>query len=66
MKNFIYILMGLALALIIFNITQLDFNHLTEGNSVVALIGILASLCALCILLIFKSSKSIQEKTGRH
>jgi hypothetical protein len=65
MKTFIYILMGLALSLIIFNITQLDFKHLNESNSIVALIGIAASLCALCVLLIFKSSKSIEEKTGR-
>jgi len=65
MKTFIYILMGLALGLVIFNITQLDFKHITEGNSIVALIGIIASLCAICILLIFKSSKSIEEKTRR-
>ena len=53
----------MAIALIIFNITLLDFNHLTEGNSMVALIGIMASICAVLILLIFKMSKSIVEKT---
>ncbi|RZJ71525.1 MAG: hypothetical protein EOO45_11735 [Flavobacterium sp.] len=63
MKKFIYVLIALALALIIFNITMLDFNHLFEGNSVIALIGIVASLCAVCILLIFRTSKSIEEQT---
>lgn len=63
MKIFTYILIFLAIALIIFNITLLDFNHLTEGNSMVALIGIMASICAVLILLIFKMSKSIVEKT---
>jgi hypothetical protein len=48
--------------LIIFNITLLDFDHLL-GNSVVALIGIAASLCAVFILLIFRMSKMIEEKS---
>jgi hypothetical protein len=63
MKTFIYILIVLALGLTVFNVTQLDFSNLLEGNSVVALIGIIASLCAICILLIFKSAQSIDEKT---
>lgn len=65
MKFFIYTLIALALALIIFNVTLLDFDHIFEGNSLVALIGIIASLCAVCILLIFKISKNIEEKS-RH
>jgi uncharacterized integral membrane protein len=62
MKIFTYILVFLALALIVFNITQLDFNDLFSKESVTALIGIVASFCAVCILLIFKMSKSIEEK----
>jgi positive regulator of sigma E activity len=63
MKIFTSILVVLALALIVFNITLLDFEHLFEGNSIIALIGIAASLCAVLILLIFRMSKMIQEKT---
>jgi hypothetical protein len=63
MKIFTLSLVVIALALIIFNITLLDFNHLFEGNSMVALIGIAASFCAVCILLIFRMSKMIVEKT---
>lgn len=63
MKLFIYTLIAIALGLIIFNITLLDFDHLLEGNSLVALIGIVASLCAVCILIIFKLAKNIEEKT---
>lgn len=55
--------MALAVGLIVFNITLLDFDNLLEGNSFIALIGIVASLCAVCILLIFKMAKSIDEKT---
>ena len=63
MKIFTTILVVIALALLVFNITLLDFNHLFEGNSMVALVGIAASFCAICILLIFKLSKMIVEKT---
>ena len=63
MKIFTSILVVIALALIIFNITLLDFDHLFEGNSMIALIGIAASFCAIFILLIFRMSKLIEEKT---
>lgn len=63
MKIFTSTLVVIALALIIFNITLLDFDHLFEGNSIVALIGIAASFCAVFILLIFRMSKLIEEKT---
>lgn len=62
MKIFTNLLVILALGLIVFNISLLDFNHLLEGNSMVAFIGIAASLCAVLILLIFKMSKKIEEK----
>jgi hypothetical protein len=63
MKIFTSILVVIAIALIIFNITLLDFDHLLEGNSMVALIGIAASFCAVFILVIFRMSKLIQDKT---
>lgn len=63
MKLFTSILVFLALALIIFNITLLDFDHLFEGESSIALIGIVASFCAIFILLIFRMSKMIEERT---
>lgn len=62
MKTFINILIILAFGLVIFNITQLNFDNLFSGNSLIALIGVVASLCAVCILLIFRTSKAIQDK----
>ena len=62
MKVFTTILIVLAIALIIFNVTQLDFNKPFEGDSMIALIGIVACFCAVFILLIFKMSKKIEEK----
>lgn len=62
MKIFTNILVVLAIALIIFNISLLDFKNPLEGNSMIAFIGIAASFCAILILLIFRMSKSIEEK----
>lgn len=63
MKIFTIVLIVLATALIIFNITMLDFENLFKGDSLVGLIGIAASICAVLILLIFRMSKAIQDKT---
>lgn len=62
MKIFTTILIVLAAALIIFNVTILDFDKPMEGDSLVALVGIAAAFCAVFILLIFKMSKKIEEK----
>ena len=62
MKIFTNVLVSLALGLILFNISLLDFKHPLEGSSMIAFIGIAASLCAVLILLIFKMSKKIEDK----
>ncbi len=62
MKIFTNILVVLAIRLILFNISLLDFKNPFEGNSMIAFIGIAASFCAILILLIFRMSKSIEEK----
>jgi hypothetical protein len=64
MKIFTNILVFLAVALIVFNITLLDFKHPFQGDSVIGLIGVAASFCAVLILLIFRMSKIIEEKTN--
>ncbi|MDT7828708.1 hypothetical protein RQM65_08535 [Pricia sp. S334] len=56
------ILIVLALALIAFNVTMVDFQNPFQGDSVIALIGIVAPLCAIALLLIFRVSKKIQRR----
>ena len=56
------ILIVLAIALIAYNVTLVDFSNPFEKNSSIALIGIMASLCAVVLLLIFVDSKKIQKK----
>jgi hypothetical protein len=62
MKIFTSILILVAVGLVIFNLTMIDFNKPFEGNSSIALIGVVASFCAIFILLIFKLSKKIDDK----
>lgn len=63
MKIFSYIVIVLSLALIIFNFTKVDFDNPFEGNSTVALIGIVSGFCAIFLMLIYKMSKMVDEKT---
>lgn len=63
MKIFIHILTLVAVALIIFNATQLNFDALLDGQSLVALITIIASLCAIMLLQILRISKKIEAKS---
>jgi hypothetical protein len=62
MKAFTYIIIVFAVIFIGINALRLDFKNLFEGESLIALICIFAILCAVVILLIFRLSKSIEEK----
>ncbi len=61
-KTFAIVLIILALALIAYNVTLVDFENPIQGDSTIALIGILASLCAIVLMLIFMTSKKIDKK----
>ncbi|MEC4113008.1 hypothetical protein [Myroides pelagicus] len=63
MKIFTYVVLVVIAALIVFNLTILDFNNLFQGDSLIAIIGIVALLCGACILLIYRTSKIIHDKT---
>lgn len=62
MKIFIYVLMGLATALLIFNLTKVDYSNPMAGNSQIALISVLACACALVLLLILMVSRKIANR----
>jgi uncharacterized integral membrane protein len=61
-KILLSVLLILCLALITYNATKLDLENIFTGDSLVAVIGILAALCAGILLLIFHLSKKIQQK----
>ena len=62
MKAFTYILSIIALALIAFNITKLNFDNLFEGESMIAVITIVSGLCAIILLTIIRISRRIDKK----
>lgn len=64
-KPLIIILIILALALIAYNVTLVNFSNPLEGNSIVAIIGIMASLCAIVLLLLYVTSKKVQKKIDK-
>ncbi|PTX64159.1 hypothetical protein C8N46_101770 [Kordia periserrulae] len=62
MKKFSYIAIVIAILLSIYSATKLDFDNLLKGDSMVAVISIVAALCAILIVLIYLTSKKIQDK----
>ena len=62
MKIFIYIILTLSAALLVFNLTKIDYSAPLEGNSIVAVISVLACACAIVLLLILQVSKKIAQK----
>ena len=62
MKIFIRVLMVLALVMAVYNGTKVDFEAPLQGDSSVAVIGILASLSAFLLLFILLLSKKIAAK----
>lgn len=64
-KTLSIIFIILALGLIAYNVTLVDFANPFEKNSTIALIGIMASLCAIVLLLVFVASKKVQDKLNK-
>ena len=62
MKNFLRVMAVLALGMMIFNVTMIDWELPTEGDSLVAIIGILASGSALLLIWILLLSLKINAK----
>jgi hypothetical protein len=62
MKTFLRVMAVLALGMMIFNATMIDWDMPTEGDSLVAIIGILASGSALLLIWILLLSLKINAK----
>ncbi len=62
MKKLILALGFLATGLVIFNCFYVDFVAPMQGDSIVALVGIVAGLCAIVLLALLWVAKTIQEK----
>jgi uncharacterized integral membrane protein len=63
MRIFSYIIIVLSIITIIFNATKIDFEKPFEGESTIAIIGIIASFCAILIVTLFRVAKKVVEQT---
>lgn len=61
MKIFTIILSVIAVGLIIFNATKLNFDSLFAGESFTAVLTIITALCAIILLQILRISKKIEK-----
>ena len=62
MKKLILALGFLAIGLIVFNCFYVDFDAPMQGDSIVALVGIVSGLCAIALLALLWITKTIQDK----
>ncbi|MGB0259845.1 MAG: hypothetical protein ACPF99_00390 [Flavobacteriaceae bacterium] len=62
MKKLIYVLGALALVLVVFNLFQIDYADPFTGDSLIAIIGVVAGLCAVLLLIILLLAKKIQQR----
>jgi len=61
MKKTIIIISVLAILIIVFNITLIDFNEFFSEKNTVAIVTIIAGLCCLILLRIVKVSNKIKN-----
>ncbi|WP_372918856.1 hypothetical protein [Salegentibacter sp.] len=62
MKILIYSIILLAIVLIGYSSTILDFDNLLEGDSAKAVMAIVASLCVIVLMIILMLSRKIYNK----
>ncbi len=62
MRIIIPVFILIALALLIYNITRINFETPFTGDSSIALIGVVGSACAIVLLLILHLSRKIAKK----
>jgi hypothetical protein len=62
MKIFIYSIIILAIVLIGYHSSILDFDNLLQGESAKAAVAILASICVILLMAILLISRSISRK----
>jgi len=65
MRIFSIIFTILAVASIIFSASKVDLDNPFQGDSIVALIMIMAALCALALVYIWVTSRRIQDRINK-
>lgn len=58
--------MIVSVGMLLFNLTQVNWQAPLEGKSTVAVIGIMAAACAFLLLLLLFLSKKITDQHGKN
>ena len=66
MRYFSTTIIIIATVLGIFNVSKIDTQAPFQGESIIALITLFASLCAIILMWILLVSKRIEEKVKKH
>jgi len=61
MKIFTYTLSVLAIILVIYNLTEINYSNPFHADSIVAVITVVAGLCTILLLAILRVSKKIEK-----
>jgi hypothetical protein len=65
MRIFTYILSVIAIALIIYNLTLVDFEAPFTGDNMIAVITIICGLCAVVLLALIRMSRRLEKHVKR-
>lgn len=63
MKIFNYIIIALSLITVVINITKVSLERPFEGESTIAITGIVASLCAIVLVTVFAVARKVVEQS---
>ena len=58
----IYFFITIAILLLVFNLTKIDFENIFSNDSKIGLTGLLACLCTIVLMVILFISKKIKNK----
>ena len=61
-----YIISIIALLIVVYNCTIIDWKNPFSGDSIIALIGIMCGLCCILVMTILRTSKKIQKLSNKN
>jgi uncharacterized membrane protein len=56
-----YIISIIALLIVVYNFTIVDWSNPFSGDSIIALIAVMCGLCCILVMTILRTSKKIQK-----
>ena len=61
-----YIISIIALLIVVYNCTIIDWGNPFSGDSIIALIAVMCGLCCILVMTILRTSKKIQKLENKN